>query len=80
MDDRKVFELKRLELAYLKQLHFLGAFIVIAVMGGALYIINIYNYFFPLFIIAVVLILCGFIGMMTVDKHMKEISRRISEM
>jgi len=77
MDDRKVFELTRLRLAYQKQISFVVGLIVLALLGIALYIINIYRFDFSLFIVSVVMIISGAIGIMTIDQKMKVISRKI---
>lgn len=77
MDDKKVFELKRLELAYNKQLIFMFGTTFIALMGVALYIVNIYRYQFQLLLIAVMLIVVGLIGIFNIDSHMKSISEKI---
>ncbi len=80
MDDKKVFELKRLELAYNKQLTFMFGVIALALLGAILYIVNIYSYNFQLFIVSVVMIIVGVIGMFTIDAHIKEISGKIKGM
>lgn len=77
MDDRKVFELERLRLAYHKQVAFMIALIVVAVIGLLLYIYNIYSFNFALFIVSLVLILTGIIGIMSIDQKMKLISNKI---
>jgi hypothetical protein len=77
MDDKKVFELKRLELAYNKQLIFMIGVIIVSIIGLALYIFNVYNYQFQLFLIAVTLIAVGVISMITIDTNMKNISKKI---
>jgi len=77
MDDRKVFELKRLELAYIKQMIFMAGVITLALLGLILYIYNVYQYNFQLLIISIVLVIVGIIGIFTIDQHMKDISREI---
>jgi hypothetical protein len=80
MDDKKVFELKRLELAYNKQLLFMFGMTLIALMGLALYIFNIYNYQLQLLLVAIMLIAVGVICLLHIDSRMKEISRRMKEL
>jgi len=80
MDDRKIFELTRLKLAYQKQTLFMAALIVLIILGITLYVFNIYTFDFALFIVAVVIILSGIIGVMTVDQKMKVISQKIKEL
>lgn len=80
MDDRKVYELARLKLAYQKQVIFIAGMIIVALFGLALYIFNIYMFDFALFIVSLVLILTGVIGIMTIDQKMKMISKRIKEL
>jgi uncharacterized membrane protein YqjE len=77
MDDRKVFELKRLELAYIKQMIFMAGVITLALLGLILYIYNVYQYNFQLLIISIVLVIVGIRGIFTIDQHMKDISREI---
>ncbi len=77
MDDRKVFELKRLELAYNKQLMFMLGGVLVSIIGLILYIINVYSYSFQLFTIALMLIITGIVCMITIDGRMKEISKKI---
>jgi hypothetical protein len=77
MDDRKIFEMTRLKLAYQKQLYLLIGAILLALIGLVLYIINIYKYNFSLFIVAVVILITGIICIMTVDQKMKIISVKI---
>jgi len=80
MDDKKVFELKRLELAYKRQLLFMFGFILMTLMGIALYIVNIYRFQFQLLLVAVMLITIGAIGMLNVDSHMKVLSREMKHL
>lgn len=80
MDDRKVYELTRLKLAYQKQVIFIAGLILVALFGLALYIYNIYKYDFALFIVSLVLIITGVIGIMTIDQKMKLISKKIKEL
>lgn len=80
MDDRNVYELTRLKLAYHKQVVFIIGLIIVAIMGIALYIYNIYRYDFALFIVSLVMIVTGLIGIMTIDQKMKGISRKIKEL
>lgn len=80
MDDRKVYELTRLKLAYHKQVVFLAGLILIVLGGLALYIFNIYKFDFALFIVSLVLIITGVIGIMTIDQKMKIISKKIKEL
>ena len=77
MDDKKVYELKRLELAYNKQLIFMAGVITLALFGLALYIYNIYSYSFSLLIVAIVMVVSGIIGIFNIDNHMMEISKKI---
>jgi hypothetical protein len=77
MDDRKVFELKRLELAYNRQLIYMIGVILVALIGLALYIYTIMNYSFQLLLVAVMLITVGVISMMNIDSNMKNISGKI---
>ena len=77
MDDKKVFELKRLELAYNRQLIYMCGVISVALIGLVLYIINVYRFNFQLFLIAVMLIAVGIISVMSIDSTMKEISGKI---
>lgn len=80
MDDKKVFELKRLELAYRKQLLFMLGVILMTFMGAALYIINVKTFNLQLFLMALTLIAVGAIGMFNIDTHMKEISHKMKEL
>lgn len=80
MDDHKVYELTRLKLAYHKQVAFVIGLIILSLIGIVIYIINIYRFDFALFIVAVVLILTGIIGIMTVDQKMKAISKKIKSL
>jgi hypothetical protein len=80
MDDRKVYELTRLKLAYQKQVVFIIGLIIVALIGLTLYIFNIYKYDFALFVVSLVLIVTGAIGIMTIDQKMKLISKKIKEL
>jgi uncharacterized membrane protein YqjE len=80
MDDKKVYELKALELAYRKQLQFIWGLILISIIGLIVYIINIYKYNFALLITAIVIILTSIIGIMTIDQKMKLISEKIRKL
>jgi hypothetical protein len=80
MDDKKVFELKRLELAYNRQLLFMFGTILMALIGVVLYIINICHYQFQLLLVAITLIAVGAIGMLSIDSRMKEISGRVKNL
>lgn len=80
MDDRKVFELTRLKLAYQKQVIFIAALIVLVLLGIILYIVNIYRFDFALLITSLVIIISGIIGVMTIDQKMKIISKKIKEL
>ena len=80
MDDKKVYEMTRLKLAYQKQVVFIAGLIVMTLIGLILYVINIYNYEFQLFIAAMVIIITGIIGIMSVDQKLKVISRKIKEL
>jgi len=80
MDDKKVFELKRLELAYYKQLIYICAVISVAFIGLILYIINIYRYNFQLLLVAVMLITVSVICIFNIDSKMKEISEKIKKL
>jgi uncharacterized membrane protein HdeD (DUF308 family) len=80
MDDKKLFELKRLELAYYKQLIYVCGVISIAILGLILYIINIYNYNFQLLLVAIMLIAVGVICIFNFDSNLKEISGKIKRL
>jgi hypothetical protein len=80
MDDKKVFELKRLELAYNRQLIYMCGVISVALIGLILYIVNIYQYNFQLFLVAVMLITVGIISILNIDSSMKDISKKIKGM
>jgi hypothetical protein len=80
MDDKKVFELARLRLAYQKQIVFIVGLMVLALLGLILYVYNIYSYDFSLLIASIVMIITGVIGIMTVDQKMKVISKKIKEL
>jgi hypothetical protein len=80
MDDKKQFELKRLELAYYKQLIYVCGVISVALIGLILYIINIYHYSFQLLLVAVMLIVVGIICIFNFDSNMKDISRKIKNL
>jgi uncharacterized membrane protein YqjE len=77
MDDKKVFELKRLELAYSRQIVFMCGMILMTLMGLVLYIINIYQYNFQLLMISIVLLVVGITSILNIDTALKEISRKI---
>jgi hypothetical protein len=77
MDDKKVYELERLKLAYQKQMIFISALIILLMGGIVLYIFNIYLFNFALFIVSLVMVFTGIIGVMTVDQKMKIISKKI---
>ena len=77
MDDRKVFELTRLKLAYQKQILFIAALIILVLLGIVLYVYNIYSYNFSLLIVSLVMILSGMIGIMTIDQKIRVISKKI---
>jgi len=78
MDDRKVFELKRLELAYKRQLLYMIGAMAVALIGLLVYVYTITNYTLQLLLIAVMLIVVGVIAMFNIDTSMKEISGKIS--
>jgi hypothetical protein len=80
MDDKKVFELKRLELAYKRQLIYVCGIMSMMLVGIILYIINVYRYNFQLFLVAVMLIVVGAICVFSIDSNMKEISRKIKSL
>lgn len=80
MDDGKVYKLASLKLAYQKQLYFIAGLIAFTLIGLTLYIINIFKFNFPSFIVGVVIILTGIIGIMTIDQKMKLISKKIKEL
>ena len=80
MDDRKVYELARLKLAYQKQLYFIAGLICVTLIGFVLYIITVYNYNMSLLILAVVTVITGLIGIMTVDQKIKVISGKIKRL
>jgi hypothetical protein len=77
MDDRKIFELTRLKLAYQKQIVFIIGWLTLTILGVILYVYNIYSYNFSLFIVSIVMMATGFIGIMTVDQKIKTISGKI---
>jgi hypothetical protein len=77
MDDKKVFDLKRLELAYNRQLIYMCGVMSVALIGLILYIVNVYRYNFQLFLVAVMLIVVGVISMFNIDSSMKDISGKI---
>ncbi len=80
MDDRKIIELERLRLAYNKQLIFIASLIIFTFIGLLVYVFNIISYNFGLLMSAIVIIVTGVIGIMTIDEKMKTISRRIKEL
>jgi len=80
MDDKKVFELKRLELAYKKQLLFMAWVMVVTLIGLILYIINIYSYHLQLLLVAIMLVIVGIICVFDTDSKLKDISRKIKEL
>lgn len=80
MDDKKMFELKRLELAYKRQLLFMFGMILMTLIGIILYIINIYRYQFQLLLVAIMLIAVGVIGILNIDSSMKEISKKLKSL
>lgn len=80
MDDRKIFELKRLELAYKKQLLFMKSIIAVTIIGLTLYIINIYHYDLQLLLVAIMLIIVGIICIFDTDSKLKNISLKIKEL
>jgi hypothetical protein len=80
MDDKKVFELKRLELAYNRHLIYMCGVMSIAFVGLILYIINVYRYNFQLFLVAVMLIVVGVVSIFNIDSNMKDISKKIKGM
>jgi hypothetical protein len=80
MDDKKVFELKRLELAYKRQLLFMLGMILMTLIGIILYIINIYHYQFQLLLVAITLVAIGVIGILNIDSKMKEISKNLKHL
>jgi len=80
MDDKKVFELKRLELAYYRQLVYVCGVICLALIGIILYIVNVYRYNFQLFLVAVMLIMVSVISIFSIDSNMKDISKKIKGM
>lgn len=77
MDDRKVSELSALKLAYNKQLIFACAMIVIIITGILLYILTLYVFTLQSLLMSIALILTGTIGLMTIDKKLKLISKKI---
>jgi len=80
MDDKKVFELKRLELAYKKQLIFMIGVMITTVIGLIVYIINIYKYNLQLLLVAIMLIIVGIVCMFDIDSKLKIISHKIKEL
>ncbi|GIU69336.1 MAG: hypothetical protein KatS3mg002_0572 [Candidatus Woesearchaeota archaeon] len=80
MDDRKIYELTRLKLAYYKQIVFLSGAIALVLLGMVLYIINVYRFDFALFIVSLTIILTGLIGIMTIDEKIKAISGKIKNL
>ena len=77
MDDKKVFELKSLELAYNKQLMFMLGGVLISIIGLILYIVTVYSYNFQLLAISLMLVITGIVSMITVDGRMKDISKKM---
>ncbi|MFA5796696.1 MAG: hypothetical protein WC916_01505 [Candidatus Woesearchaeota archaeon] len=80
MDDRTVFRLATLKLAYRKQLYFIAALIVLTFIGVGLYVFTIYQFNFGLLITGVAFAFTGVIGIMTVDQKLKNISKKIREL
>ena len=80
MDDRTVFKLTALKLAYQKQLHFIAALMVLTFIGIGLYVLTIYQYNFGLLVTGIAFALTGIIGVMTVDQKLKNISQKINEL
>lgn len=80
MDDKKVFELKRLELAYKKQLLFMIGLMTLTFIGLIIYIINIYSFNLQLLLVAIMLIIVGIICMFDTDSKLKIISKKIKEL
>ncbi len=80
MDDRQVYALARLKLAYKKQLLFIKGLMILAVMGVIAYVITVYEFNMALLLIAIAFIGTGIIGIMTVDQKLKNISRKIKEL
>ncbi|HYD03255.1 MAG TPA: hypothetical protein VEC16_03055 [Alphaproteobacteria bacterium] len=77
MDDKKVAELKALELSYQRQLMYMKMMISVGLIGVVLYIINIYRYDVQLFLISVMLVAVSIIILMSMDTKLKEISKKI---
>ena len=80
MDDRTVFKLKRLQLAYEKQLRFMSASIALALIGVVLYAATIFRQSIASLNVSIVLIVTGAICAFAVDNTMKDISHKIKEM
>jgi membrane-bound ClpP family serine protease len=53
---------------------------LLIILGIILYVFNIHTFDFALFIVSVVMIFSGVIGVMTVDQKMKVISKKIKEL
>jgi hypothetical protein len=77
MDDKKVAELKALELSYQRQMMYMRMMISIGLIGVVLYIINIHRYDMQLFLISVMLVAVSIIILMSMDTKLKEISKKI---
>ncbi len=80
MDDKKVFELKRLELAYNKRLLLMFGFMLITLIGLILYIINIYSYHLQLLLVSVMLFIVGIVCIYDSDSKLKVISHKIKDL
>ena len=77
MDDRNIYRLTALKLAYQKQLYFIGGLILFSLIGLGLYMYTIYQYNFQMLITAIVIIVTGIIGILTIDQKLKLISKEI---
>lgn len=80
MDDRKVFKLKRLELAYEKQLRFMSASLALALIGVVVYVATMYRQTKASLTVSIVLMVAGAVCAFAVDNNMKDISHKIKEM
>jgi ABC-type bacteriocin/lantibiotic exporter with double-glycine peptidase domain len=80
MDDKKIFELKALELAYNKQLLYMFTMIVIGLIGVVIYIINIYRYNMQLLLVSLMLMSVSAIILFGIDTKMKELSKKIKKL
>lgn len=80
MDDRKVYALTRLKLAYQKQIVFISGLIVLTLIGVSLYIFTIYQFNLGLLMVSVAIVITGLAGIITIDQKLKLISKKIKEL